>query len=136
MFLFGISGCSENKEGTPEPESGKASLSAKQFAQLYFDLQGVDRKNSKILDSFLKRNHIDDGEYRLVADSVFIESNPRIIEEYKKITTRYEDEKNQTFDRYGIEIKQYEEMLLVLSTGERPDWADSVATVINDSDRE
>jgi len=131
FFVALAAGCSTKKEEAPATVSGKSVVPAQTFVGLYLDLQKIDRKYSVILDGFLKRNSIENGEYRLVADSMFISSHPELDKEYKDLTSRYEREKEEAFARYAVDLDRYQQLLLLLASNENPAWAESVTAGLN-----
>ncbi len=131
FLLLLVTGCSQDKETADEVPAKKPSLSAEKFVRIHLDLQRIDRKYGKVLDSFLKRNNIEGEEYRLIADSLYIEANRELIEEYSKITERFGEEKSEVFSGYGVSANEYENMLKALSSRENSEWADSVAKLIS-----
>jgi len=131
LFFLAITwGCSRETENTPLIISEKAWVSAECFVKIYLDLQRVDRKYSRVLNSFLKRNGIEGGEYRMMADSVFISSHPDLIGKYNNLTEHYQREKKGVFERNKIDVDRYEGLLLALANGEHPAWAESISAGI------
>ncbi|MBD3234481.1 MAG: hypothetical protein GF315_12215 [candidate division Zixibacteria bacterium] len=130
LSVFAVN-CSQDKETAENQPQEEPELSAETFVEIHLDLQRVDRKYSKVLDSFLKRNDIKGEEYRLIADSLFIEANRELVTEYSKITDRLGKEKSEVFSRHGVSANEYENMLRALSNSEKSEWADSVANLIS-----
>ncbi|MBD3170505.1 MAG: hypothetical protein GF307_13555 [candidate division Zixibacteria bacterium] len=137
LFMASVIGCSSGEQEAQKDRRTeirkveKPDISAESFVGLYNDLQRTDRKNAKIIESFLKRNDLEGQEYRLTTDSVFIFMNSELVENYRQMLDRYDHEKQEVFSKYDINIKQYEEMVLALATNSDPAWADSVNVLLS-----
>jgi len=107
-----------------------SKFSAEAFVGIYSELAKIDRKYSKVFDSFLKQNNLEESGYRLVVDSTFIMEHPELVSEYKKLTDRYEAEKREVFSRSGIGITEYGNMLKNLSNGTNSALADSISRLL------
>lgn len=137
LFIAGVVGCSSGEQETRKDRQTeiqrveKPDISAESFVNLYNDLQRTDRKNAKIIESFLKRNNLEGQEYRLTTDSVFIFMNSELVENYQELLDRYNHEKQEVFSSHDIDIQQYEDMVLALATDSDPEWADSVNNLLS-----
>jgi hypothetical protein len=133
FFLAAAMGCSGDRDESSQSRSSEQLVPAGDFAALQLDLARIDRKYNKVFRSFLKRKGIEGGEYRLMADSVFIASHREDVEEYNELKDRQEGEKQEAFTRHGIDVDRYRDLLLALTTGDHPAWAESVTTMIKNA---
>jgi len=129
LFVVIFWGCSTEKGKLPATDQAKPSVSGADFARVYLDLERIERKYGRVFDSFLKKYNIE-GEYRLVADSVFIASNPDLVDEYNKLVAMAKKEKLDVLTKSELTPAKYEDLLRHLSSGNDPLWADSVVAGI------